>query len=74
MRRSRRRFWKSEEDADKVSAYLTLHECLVTVAKLLAPYTPFISEEIYRNLVCSVDARCSRERASVRFPGGGPDR
>jgi len=55
VRRSRRRFWKSEEDADKVSAYLTLHECLVTVAKLLAPYTPFIAEEIYRNLVCSVD-------------------
>lgn len=55
VRRSRRRFWKSEEDADKVSAYLTLHECLVTVAKLLAPYTPFIAEEIYRNLVCPVD-------------------
>lgn len=56
VRRSRRRFWKSEEDTDKLSAYLTLHECLVTVAKLLAPYTPFISEEIYRNLVCSTDA------------------
>ncbi|MHB8792286.1 MAG: isoleucine--tRNA ligase [Thermoleophilia bacterium] len=55
VRRSRRRFWKSESDADKISAYLTLHECLVTVAKLLAPYTPFISEEIYRNLVCSID-------------------
>lgn len=55
VRRSRRRFWKSESDADKISAYLTLHECLVTVAKLLAPYTPFISEEIYRNLVCSMD-------------------
>ncbi|MFA5800871.1 MAG: isoleucine--tRNA ligase [Thermoleophilia bacterium] len=56
VRRSRRRFWKSEEDDDKLSAYLTLHECLVTVSKLLAPYTPFISEEIYRNLVCSTDA------------------
>ncbi|MEK7817472.1 MAG: DUF5915 domain-containing protein, partial [Actinomycetota bacterium] len=55
VRRSRRRFWKSEEDADKISAYLTLHECLVTVAKLLAPYTPFVSEAIYRNLVCRLD-------------------
>ncbi|MHB8169194.1 MAG: isoleucine--tRNA ligase [Thermoleophilia bacterium] len=53
VRRSRRRFWKSEEDADKLSAYLTLHECLVTVAKLLAPYTPFLAEEIYRNLALS---------------------
>ncbi len=50
VRRSRRRFWKSEEDADKISAYKTLYECLVTVSKLLAPYIPFISEEIYRNL------------------------
>jgi isoleucyl-tRNA synthetase len=51
VRRSRRRFWKGEEDADKVAAYLTLYECLVTLAKLLAPYMPFLSEELYRNLV-----------------------
>ncbi|NLT35263.1 MAG: isoleucine--tRNA ligase [Gaiellales bacterium] len=51
VRRSRRRFWKSEEDTDKVAAYLTLYECLVTLAKLLAPYMPFMTEEIYRNLV-----------------------
>lgn len=54
VRRSRRRFWKSEEDADKVAAYLTLYECLVTVAKLVAPMMPFIAEEIYQNLVRSV--------------------
>jgi isoleucyl-tRNA synthetase len=53
VRRSRRRFWKSESDADKLSAYATLYECLVTLAKLLAPLTPFIAEEMYRNLVCS---------------------
>jgi isoleucyl-tRNA synthetase len=53
VRRSRRRFWKSESDADKLSAYATLYECLVTLSKLLAPLTPFISEEMYRNLVCS---------------------
>ncbi|NLE73763.1 MAG: isoleucine--tRNA ligase [Actinobacteria bacterium] len=51
VRRSRRRFWKSEEDSDKIAAYLTLYECLVTLSKLLAPFTPFIAEEIYRNLV-----------------------
>ncbi len=68
VRRSRRRFWKSEEDADKLSAYLTLHECLVTVAKLLAPYTPFISEEIYRNLVCSTDPDAPESVHLYDFP------
>ncbi|MCK4697534.1 MAG: class I tRNA ligase family protein, partial [Dehalococcoidia bacterium] len=51
VRRSRRRFWKSESDADKLSAYATLYECLVTLAKLLAPLTPFVAEEMYQNLV-----------------------
>jgi isoleucyl-tRNA synthetase len=54
VRRSRRRFWKSESDADKLSAYTTLYECLVTLSKLLAPLTPFLAEEIYQNLVRSV--------------------
>ncbi|RLC79092.1 MAG: isoleucine--tRNA ligase, partial [Chloroflexi bacterium] len=56
IRRSRRRFWKSEADQDKLSAYHTLYETLVTLAKLLAPFTPFIADEIYRNLVLSVDS------------------
>lgn len=50
IRRSRKRFWKSEDDGDKASAYATLHEVLVTLAKVMAPFTPFIAEEIYRNL------------------------
>jgi isoleucyl-tRNA synthetase len=56
VRRSRRRFWRTgagpEDDGgdDKLSAYLTLHECLVTTAKLLAPFTPFVADEIYTNL------------------------
>ena len=54
VRRSRRRFWKSENDADKLSAYTTLYECLVTLSKLLAPLTPFLAEELYQNLVGSV--------------------
>ena len=55
VRRSRRRFWKSAHDRDKLAAYQTLYECLVTLSKLLAPYTPFIAEELYQNLVRSVD-------------------
>jgi isoleucyl-tRNA synthetase len=56
VRRSRRRFWKSEDDADKRAAYETLYRCLVTLCHLLAPFTPFIAEEMYQNLVRSVDA------------------
>ena len=55
VRRSRRRFWKSENDDDKASAYATLYECLSRLSKLLAPFTPFVAEEIYRNLVVSLD-------------------
>ncbi|MEW6004658.1 MAG: isoleucine--tRNA ligase [Stygiobacter sp.] len=50
VRRSRRRFWKSEINANKLSAYQTLYECLLTVTKLAAPFAPFITEELYQNL------------------------
>ncbi|CAN5345500.1 isoleucine--tRNA ligase [soil metagenome] len=50
VRRSRRRFWRSGEDADTQAAFLTLWECLTTVAKLTAPFTPFIADEIFTNL------------------------
>ena len=50
VRRNRRRFWKSEMNNDKISAYQTLYKCLVTVAKLSSPIAPFISEEIYQCL------------------------
>jgi isoleucyl-tRNA synthetase len=50
IRRSRKRFWKSENDGDKMQAYNTLHEVLVTVSKLIAPFMPFIAENMYQNL------------------------
>jgi isoleucyl-tRNA synthetase len=50
VRRSRKRFWKSENDVDKNEAYATLHHVLVTLSKMLAPFAPFISDEIYKNL------------------------
>ena len=50
IRRSRRRFWKSSNDGDKLCAYRTLRYVLVQLAKVAAPFTPFIAEEIYRNL------------------------
>ena len=60
LRRSRRRFWRTggrggAEDADKNAAYATLYECLVTLARLLAPSMPFLADEFYRNLVIGVD-------------------
>jgi isoleucyl-tRNA synthetase len=62
IRRSRRRFWKSQNDGDKLCAYRTLRYVLVQLAKVAAPFTPFIAEEIYRNLVLS---------AECQVPGAG---
>lgn len=50
VRRSRRRFWKSDSDADKQDAYKTLHYVLVQLAHVMAPFTPFLTEELYRKL------------------------
>ena len=55
VRRSRERFWVKDMPEDKINAYMTLYTCLVTVAKAAAPLIPFMAEDIYRNLVCSVD-------------------
>ena len=55
VRRSRRRFWKSEADVDKRAGYTTLHRCLRTLARLLSPFIPFVSEEIYQNVERSVN-------------------
>ncbi|MDA8189611.1 MAG: isoleucine--tRNA ligase [Dehalococcoidales bacterium] len=68
VRRSRRRFWKSESDVDKQNAYHTLHECLVTVSKLLAPFTPFIADELHQNLVRSADPAAPESVHLASFP------
>ena len=68
VRRSRRRFWRSENDADKLSGYITLHTCLVTLAKLMAPLAPFVSEEIYRNLVCTADPNAPDSVHLAEYP------
>jgi len=56
VRRSRERFWAKGMEQDKINAYMTLYTALVTVAKAAAPMIPFMADDIYRNLVCSVDS------------------
>ena len=55
VRRCRARFWAKGMEQDKINAYMTLYTALVTLAKAAAPMVPFITESIYRNLVCSID-------------------
>ncbi len=68
VRRSRERFWVKDMPTDKVNAYLTLYTSLVTVAKAAAPMIPFMTEDIYRNLVCSVDKSAPESVHLCLFP------
>ena len=68
VRRSRERFWAKEMNQDKINAYMTLYTALVTVIKLAAPMVPFITESIYRNLVCSVDDKAPISVHLTDFP------
>lgn len=68
LRRSRRRFWKGESDQDKKAAYATLYEALVTVSKLLAPAMPFMAEELYQNLVRSMDEQAPLSVHLAQWP------
>ncbi|MBQ8844930.1 MAG: isoleucine--tRNA ligase [Clostridia bacterium] len=68
VRRSRERFWGSEQTDDKISAYKTLYEVLVGTIKLVAPFVPFISEKIYQNLVRSVDANAPESVHLCSYP------
>ena len=73
VRRSRRRFWKAENDDDKTWAYVTLYSCLHTLTKLTAPMTPFVSDAIFRNLAPAGPLSLQGERARERVPGGAVD-
>ncbi len=70
LRRSRRRFWRGStgDDEDKYAAYATLYEALVTLSHLLAPSMPFIAEELYQNLVRSVDAEAAESVHLATWP------
>ena len=73
VRRNRRRFWKSTDLEDKHSAYLTLYECLKTADELMAPFTPFLAENVYQNLVKSVDPGAPDSVHMVPWPEANPD-
>ena len=68
VRRSRERFWGSEESEDKIAAYKTLYEVLVGLSKLIAPFVPYISEEIYQNLVRNLDRNAPESVHFCAFP------
>jgi len=68
VRRSRERFWAKDMPQDKINAYMTLYTALVTVAKVAAPMIPFMTEDIYRNLVCSIDASAPESVHLCDFP------
>jgi isoleucyl-tRNA synthetase len=83
VRRNRRRFWKAEDDADKQAAYQTLYTCLLTVTRLAAPFIPFVTEVMYRNLVGLAGSAFNAQRsefasapdlaaAQRRTPNGEP--
>ncbi len=68
VRRNRRRFWKPGADEDKLAAYQTLYECLVTLTKLIAPIMPFFAEELYQNLVVAIDPNAAESVHLTSFP------
>jgi isoleucyl-tRNA synthetase len=68
LRRSRRRFWKSEADQDKEAAYRTLYTVLTTLIRALAPVLPFLMEEIYQNLVRSIDPQAPESVHLTPYP------
>jgi isoleucyl-tRNA synthetase len=71
VRTGRRRFWRSDDVVDRASAFATLHECLVTVAKLIAPFCPFVADEMYGNLVAAHDADAPSSVHLADWPASG---
>ena len=72
VRRSRERFWAKGMEQDKINAYMTLYTALVTVSKLAAPMIPFMTEEIYQNLVRSLDKSAPESVHLCDFPTANP--
>ena len=68
VRRSRERFWAKGMEQDKINAYMTLYTALVNVSKAAAPMIPFMTEDIYRNLVCSIDKNAPESVHLCDFP------
>ena len=68
VRRSRERFWVQDMTDDKITAYMTLYTALVTICKTAAPMIPFMTEEIYQNLVCSVDKNAPESIHLTDYP------
>ena len=68
VRRSRERFWAKGMEQDKINAYMTLYTALVTISKAAAPMIPFMTEDIYRNLVCSLDQTAPESVHLCDFP------
>ena len=68
VRRSRERFWAKGMEQDKIDAYMTLYTTLVTIAKASAPMVPFMAEQIYRNLVCTIDSSAPESVHLCDFP------
>ncbi len=68
VRRCRERFWAKGMEQDKINAYMTLYTALVTISKAAAPMVPFMTEEIYRNLVCSTDKTAPESVHLCDFP------
>ncbi len=68
VRRSRERFWAKGMEQDKINAYMTLYTALVTISKAAAPMIPFMTEDIYRNLVCSIDSSAPESVHLCDFP------
>ena len=68
VRRGRERFWAKGMEQDKINAYMTLYTALVTIAKTAAPMIPFMAEDIYRNLVCSIDNTAPESVHLCDFP------
>ena len=74
VRRSRRRFWKGEQDADKEAAYTTLYRVLTVLVRLLAPMVPFVTEAVFQNLARSADDSAPESVHHADWPAANPDR